>query len=162
MTTTPITLPVHLFDLRIGDHFTTIDPSDHNAVFVVADARVREFSRDGVLLVQVQVQTPGAGSALRTLRGECDVLLTSHRPCAPEVDDEDLADDGRVHAVGDDCLAVHYEDNAGRLVCGADFMAGTICSLRAGHVGPDAAECLDCGGDWMSGTCTCEIDEDED
>ena len=76
--------------------------------------------------------------------------------------DAPSADDGRVHAVGDDCGAQHYEDNAGRLACGQDFMAGAICSLLAGHLGPDAAECLDCGGDWVLETCTCEIDQPDE
>jgi hypothetical protein len=75
-----------------------------------------------------------------------------------EDQNDETGEDGRIHAVGDDCSARHYEDSAGRLACGADFMAGTICSLRAGHVGPDAATCLDCGGDWVNETCTCEID----
>ena len=75
--------------------------------------------------------------------------------------DEDVAEDGAKHTVGDDCLAVHYVDRAGRLACGADFMAGTICSLLAGHLGPDEAACLDCGGDWVNGTCTCPAADDE-
>ena len=74
----------------------------------------------------------------------------------------DIADDGATHTVGDGCLAVHYVDRAGRLACGADFMAGTICSLPAGHLGPDEAACLDCGGDWMLDTCTCPAVDDEE
>lgn len=49
------------------------------------------------------------------------------------------AEDGRMHHVGDECGAVHYIDVSDRLRCGRDFMAGTICSLPAGHLGPDAS-----------------------
>jgi len=40
--------------------------------------------------------------------------------------------------------------------CGASFMAGTICSDRAGHGGAHSAKCLTCGGDWIIGTCQCQ------
>lgn len=32
--------------------------------------------------------------------------------------------------------------------CEEDFMAGTICSLRAGHEGPHGTECRECESDW--------------
>jgi hypothetical protein len=71
-----------------------------------------------------------------------------------------FGEDGIEHKVGDNCGAMHYEDYRNRVLCGQDFMAGTICSLMAGHSGPDAACCLDCGGDWIDGSCTCNKDED--
>lgn len=69
-------------------------------------------------------------------------------------DDAVPGEDGRWHWVGDGC-GTHEQSPAGELVCGRDFMAGTICSDRAGHEGGCSAVCLTCGGDWMNGTCTC-------
>lgn len=56
-----------------------------------------------------------------------------------------------------------YEhDQAGRPMCGHDFMAGTICSDEREHEGPHSARCQGCGGDWLNGTCTCTPSADPD
>ena len=44
-------------------------------------------------------------------------------------------------------------DWAGNLICGADFMAGTICTRPPEHPGAHLAQCQSCGGDWELGTC---------
>ena len=55
-----------------------------------------------------------------------------------------------------------YEhDQAGRPMCGHDFMAGTICSDEREHEGPHSARCQGCGGDWLNGTCTCAPADDD-
>lgn len=88
-------------------------------------------------------------------------------------------EDGRIHFVGDSC-GTHYEaviaettlNEAGMQItvgkkfticCGQDFMAGTICSLKAGHRGPHAPICPFCGVDWFSdpGACECEYEVDD-
>lgn len=69
--------------------------------------------------------------------------------------------DGALHYPGDTCFAQHYTGmRAGNtklyVHCGQDFMAGTICSLFAGHDGPCAAECPFCGNDWIKNPlCSC-------
>lgn len=71
-------------------------------------------------------------------------------------------EDDRLHYVGDDCSGLGHEvltdpadANHTYLSCGNDFMGGTICSLIAGHLGPDGTKCLFCDGDWYMETCTC-------
>lgn len=46
-------------------------------------------------------------------------------------------------------------DAFGNPMCGQSFMAGTICSRPPKHDGSCAAECQNCGGDWINGTCEC-------
>lgn len=49
-----------------------------------------------------------------------------------------------------------YYDTAGNLLCGQDFMAGTVCSLAPGHSGPHAPICQTCGVDWIANNgCEC-------
>lgn len=48
-------------------------------------------------------------------------------------------------------------DQNGHPMCGASFMAGTICSDKPGHSGGHSCVCQECGGDWMNGTCTCRL-----
>jgi len=52
----------------------------------------------------------------------------------------------------------------GTWLCGHDFMAGTICSLRYGHEGPHAPICHVCGIDWYDQNgCACwQPDDDEE
>lgn len=46
-------------------------------------------------------------------------------------------------------------DRWGNPICGADFMAGTICTDLPGHGGPHSPTCQRCGGDWYASTCGC-------
>lgn len=52
----------------------------------------------------------------------------------------------------------------GAWLCGHDFMAGTICSLRFDHEGPHAPICHVCDVDWYENSgCACwQPDDDED
>ena len=48
-------------------------------------------------------------------------------------------------------------DHGGNRICGQDFMAGTICTDSPNHFGAHSCRCQVCDGDWMNGTCICEI-----
>lgn len=71
-----------------------------------------------------------------------------------------MGEDGYLHYRSDACTHRHYEavSDATRriLCCGAGFMGGTICSMKAGHSGAHATLCPFCDADWYQDPESCK------
>jgi hypothetical protein len=102
----------------------TVDAHSERAETAVCRHCQRDIEkRDGRW---IDPQANGDDSVWRETCDEHDTFAAEHEPA---------------HWVGDECLGQHeWVTPTPYLICGQDFMAGTICSLPAGHLERDGTD----------------------